>query len=56
MHSGRQLGGAPIIPSMQVQDGESPTARHCAFGPQGDGWQGLLGVICTGGSTERDQR
>lgn len=36
-HSGLQFGGDPIKSGRHEQDGDSPTARHSAFGPQGDG-------------------
>lgn len=45
VHSGRQLGGAPIKPETQEQAGDSPRTTHSAFGPQGDGTQGLVGAI-----------
>lgn len=43
IHSGRQLGGEPINPGKQEQDGESPIALHSEFAPQGEGWQGFIG-------------
>lgn len=36
-HSGLQFGGEPIYSFKHEQDGESPTAWHCEFGPHGDG-------------------
>lgn len=42
IHSGRQYGGFPIKPLKQVQDDVSPTSRHKAFGPHGDGMQGVF--------------
>ena len=43
-HSGRQLGGNPINSRRHEQDGWSLSTWHSAFGPQGDGWQGLIGI------------
>jgi hypothetical protein len=42
VHSGRQFGGFPIISSLHVQAGDSPTTLHCEFGPQGDGTHGFV--------------
>lgn len=42
IHSGRQYGGFPTKPLKQVQDDVSPTSRHKAFGPHGDGMQGVF--------------
>ncbi len=40
-HSGRQLGGLPIIPGRQEQSQRSPTTRGgLLLGPQGSGLQG----------------
>lgn len=41
VHSGRQLGARPIYPGKQEHAGVFPMTRHWAFGPQGDGTQGL---------------
>lgn len=41
MHSGRHCGARPIYPALQEQAGVSPIIRHCEFGPQGEGIQGL---------------
>lgn len=54
-HSGRQLGGAPNIPGRQEQTARSSTERHSAFGPQGDGMQGVIGGFSFG-SAEITQR
>jgi hypothetical protein len=40
MHSGLQFGGLPIISERHEHDGWSLIALHCAFEPQGEGWQG----------------
>lgn len=50
IHSGLQFGGDPIKVGKHEQDGDSPITLHCAFGPQGDGWQGFIGT--TGSSTK----
>lgn len=42
-HSGRQFGGDPIYSLRQEHDGESPTGRHSAFGPHGEGLHGFVG-------------
>lgn len=42
-HSGRQFGGAPNMPGKQEHTALSSTERHSAFGPQGDGMQGVAG-------------
>lgn len=42
-HSGLQFGGCPTNSGKQEQDGLSPIGLHKALGPQGFGWQGLLG-------------
>lgn len=44
IHSGLQLGGLPINPFRQEQDGEPPISRHCEFGPHGEGAQGFTGL------------
>lgn len=44
VHSGRQFGGKPKNSGKQEQDGDSPDMRHSEFAPQGEGWQGLIGV------------
>lgn len=44
-HSGRQFGGAPMYSLRHEQDGVSPTGLHSEFGPQGDGWHGLMGSL-----------
>jgi len=46
MHSGLQYGGLPIISGKHEHDASSPIARHCAFDPQGEGWQGSEGGDC----------
>lgn len=43
IHSGWQLGGAPLNSGKQEQDGDSPTTLHIEFGPHGEGSQGLIG-------------
>lgn len=48
MHSGLQLGGAPMYPARQEQTACPFCGRHWLFGPQGDGWQGSWG--CCGNS------
>lgn len=42
MHSGRQFGGEFTKFGKQEHEGESLMTWHCAFGPQGDGWHGLI--------------
>lgn len=48
MHSGLQFGGVPVNSGKQEHEGESFTTWQIALGPQGDGWQRLIG---TGGSS-----
>ena len=43
MHSGRQLGGAPMFPLVQEHIGRSPNRLHTELGPQGLGTQGSFG-------------
>lgn len=43
IHSGRQLGGAPMYEDKQEHDGLFPVVIHCEFGPHGDGTQGFFG-------------
>lgn len=43
-HSGRQFGGAPNIPSTQLQTARSSSTRHTELAPHGDGTQGLTGT------------
>ena len=43
-HSGLQFGGLPMNSGKQEHEGESFATWHCAFGPQGDGWQGFIGT------------
>jgi len=42
MHSGLQYGGKPKNPARHEHEGASPTTRHSAFAPQGDGTQGFV--------------
>lgn len=51
-HSGLQFGGDPINSLRHEHDGESPIARHSEFGPQGDGWHGVIGSLAGRSSTE----
>lgn len=44
VHSGRQLGGAPIKPGWQLHAGISPELIHIELGPHGDGWHGSMGI------------
>lgn len=44
MHSGRQFGGLPKNSSIQAHEGELFTSLHIAFGPHGEGKQGLTYV------------
>lgn len=48
VHSGRQLGGAPIYPGWQLHAAVSPGSTQMEFGPHGDGWQGFTD---SGGTT-----
>lgn len=34
----------------QLHDGNPPMGRHSELGPHGDGWHGLIGSCCSGGS------
>lgn len=43
IHSGRQLGGAPSIPTRHEHTGRLSTTRHSALEPHGDGMHGLIG-------------
>jgi len=55
IHSGRQFGGAPMYPGKHEHEGESPTVRQIAFGPQGEGWHGLTrstGTSCAEKKTD----
>lgn len=49
-HSGRQFGGSPRNPGMQLQDGPPFTSRQIAFSPHGFGRHGYLvsGGSCIG--------
>jgi hypothetical protein len=52
-HSGLQLGGEPMYPDKQEQDGEPPISRHCENGPHGVGWHGswtTVGSLGGGGA------
>lgn len=51
-HSGRQFGGDPMYSCRHEHDGESPIGLHSEYGPHGDGWHGLIGSCCGGGSTK----
>lgn len=42
VHSGRQVGGLPIKPTMQEQTAWLFTSLHWLLGPQGEGWQGCF--------------
>ena len=55
VHSGLQLGGLPKKLGKHEHEGESPTFRHCEFGPQGDGTQGFItgGDVGVGGRAVR---
>lgn len=46
-HSGRQLGGAPIISGRQLQAGLPSTMRQSELLPQGEGSHGLAGISGT---------
>lgn len=50
IHSGLQFGGVPIYSWRHEQDGLPLMSLHWEYGPQGDGWQGLLGTIFSTGS------
>jgi hypothetical protein len=41
-HSGRQFGGAPIMPDTHEQTGCPSRTWHSAFAPHGEGMQGLV--------------
>lgn len=56
IHSGLQFGGLPIISGRHEQEAWSPTTRHWAFDPQGDGWHGSEGGDCNGCSMIGVQR
>lgn len=43
-HSGLHPGGLPTKLGRHVHTGWLLTSLHWLFGPQGDGWQGFLGV------------
>lgn len=43
MHSGRQFGGTPTYEGRHEQEGVLPLTWHWAYGPQGEGTQGLTG-------------
>lgn len=44
IHSGLQFGGELINPARHEHDGLSLITLHSEFGPQGDGWHGLIGI------------
>lgn len=44
VHSGLQPGGDPMYVGRQEQTACPLISRHWLLGPQGDGWQGLVGV------------
>jgi len=44
-HSGRQLGGVPMKVAAHEQAAFPFSTLHSELGPQGDGWQGLSGVV-----------
>lgn len=47
MHSGLQLGGVPTNSGKQEHEGLPFVSLHCAFAPQGEGWQGFEGFSAT---------
>lgn len=51
IHSGLQLGGAPMYSGKQEQEGLSPDALHWEYGPHGVGWHGFTGGNVGGGAT-----
>lgn len=53
IHSGLQFGGVPMNSGLQEHDGELLITWQIAFGPHGDGWQGLIG--CTGSSAFKEE-
>lgn len=58
-HSGRQFGGEPIYPVKQEHEGcLLCEARHCEFGPHGEGWHGSFSASTgsVGGAAVRFQK
>lgn len=42
------------MPGKHVQTARSSTGRHSAFGPHGDGMQGVVGGTCFGSVKRKD--
>lgn len=53
VHSGRQLGGAPMYSGKHVHCAFSPFSVHCELGPQGEGKHGFT---FKGGDAARKKR